>query len=920
MSPRWALLVLVGLSGCAALSLPPNKPLARPVLFRGAYEEFPSGLRLVVHEDPQASRVTVEVSYRAGATEEPPGKEGLAHLVEHLTFVARPGDSRAPRRSSQLLASGAESNAFTSHDGTDYFSATPPEQLAQLVVLEAGRLRAPLENVSEEDFRVARDVVVAELRQRYETGPEGAQQRWLHEKLLTGSVYGRPSGGTPESLQRLTLEDARAFVKAHYTPAHVVVVVSGPLSSDEVLSTVRAGFAELTEPGKTGPTPPVQRVPPPFPPESPPHAPMVVLNGPVEYPYLWLAWTLPGLYSGQLPQALAAQGLAQGRLSSRLAWEDEAHQLSVSLEVMDGVALLIVRIEFLKAEDAEEVARFARGQLSGLMVNPQAIGGLTASAQAMLLTQAFSSLEQFPVREATQFLRATGQADYVTGWPKQIREALSTDMGHYLHQYLRRERARMLLVLPEPSGSKRTVVGERFAPLAGSEDFGDTEQLLSPGTPGVLQVARPPGLDKAERFTLENGLQVVALRRGIMPLVEARLWVHAQTPGTEGNTLALSRMGLHGSYVSASKAWFHGPKVGARTSLQLRDEGQPVLSVAAPSGNLIHVLMDMQQWVGDAEVERRPFDYVHDWQVRQLEQESSRSDTRAEQAFLARLFPGHPYGLAPSVEEARTIITSQANAWVKAQLTPNHTTLFLVGDLPPTPKLRSQIAEMLGGWGGKGPPLTPPPTPAPPRQRAVVLVDRPGASQAELQVGLRWPELSEREDATANTLEWLLEHRLDQQLRERLGITYGVRVTHEARSRASALRIRVAVERSAAAGAVEQLLAELGTLEAEPLPREVVERARWQVARGYDLRFQTSALVAERLLELERLGRPPDYWEKYPEALAAVTPETVQALVKRLSLGAEVVVILGDAAALRPQLEGAGFQVQVLDRPAPVEH
>jgi zinc protease len=123
------------------------------------------------------------------------------------------------------------------------------------------------------------------------------------------------------------------------------------------------------------------------------------------------------------------------------------------------------------------------------------------------------------------------------------------------------------------------------------------------------------------------------------------------------------------------------------------------------------------------------------------------------------------------------------------------------------------------------------------------------------------------------------------------------------------------VERGAAAGAVEQILAELGTLEAELLPREVVERARWQVARGYDLRFQTTAAAAERLLELERLGRPADAWETYPEAIAAVTPEAVQALVKQLSLGMEVVIILGDAATLRPQLESAGYPVEVLARP-----
>jgi zinc protease len=319
----------------------------------------------------------------------------------------------------------------------------------------------------------------------------------------------------------------------------------------------------------------------------------------------------------------------------------------------------------------------------------------------------------------------------------------------------------------------------------------------------------------------------------------------------------------------------------------------------------------MQQWMWDSDVDLRPFESVQAWQARELERSASRSDTRAERALMSHLFPGHPYGLAPDAEAAGTFTAAQATDWVEAELNPDRATLLLVGELPPPAKLRDQVREMLGKWRGKSGRVEPLPAPPLPGRRVVRVVDRPGASQAELQVGLRWPELSAREDAAASALVWLLEHRLGRQLRERLGLTYGVRVSHEARPRASMLRVRVAVERGAAAGAVEQILAELGTLEAELLPHEVVERARWQVARGYDLRFQTAAAAVERLLELERLGRPADYWDTYPEAIAAVTPEAVQGLVRQLSLGAEVVVILGDAAALRPQLESAGFQVDV---------
>jgi zinc protease len=907
---RRLLLLALALAGCTTLTLPPSRPIARPVSFRGAYEEFPSGLRLVVHEDPQASRVTMAVSYRVGATDEPAGKAGLAHLVEHLTFLARHGGAQAPRLSSQLLSSGAEYNAVTSHDGTDYFFTAPPEQFSRLAALEAQRLKEPLANLTEEDFQVARDVVVAELRQRYETSPEGAQQVWLHEVLLEGHPYGRAAGGTPESVQRLTLEDTRAFVKAHYTPAHAVVVVSGPLPPALARAEVELGFAGLTGVGLTRPIPPVQRTPPPFPAEVR-RPPLEVRRGPVEYPRLWLVWTLPGLYSGKTPQARAAQGMMSQSMSTRLAQEEKVHNVSVTLQVLDGVTLLIASIDLMKEEDAEEVADVALDQLIALGTDPRGTGLRTAGARAMLLTQAFSDLEHLPVREVARYLRATGEADYVSGWLRHISEELTRDISPYLYQYVRRERARLLLVAPERTGRGRTVMGERFAPLVGPEDFGDEELMLPPGALDVRSVAQAPGLDQAERFVLGNGLRVVALRRGRMPVVEARLWWRTQPPSPGGPSLALARLGFHGSYLSSARSRRHGAKVGARSQLLLREDGMAAFTVAFPSGNLPHVLEDIQGWMWDSEVELRPFEYVHAWQLRQLEREATRTDVRAERELMARLFPGHAYGLAPSVAEAQTLTQDQATDWVDGELSPDRATLLLVGDLPPTPKLRQQLGDLLFRWKGRGGPVTELPEPPLPRARSVVVVDRPGASQAELRVGLRWPWLSVQEDATASALEWLLEHRLDRQLRERLGLTYGVVVSHEVRPRATALLVRTAVERSAAAGALEQLLAELGTVEAEPLPREVVERARWQVARGYDLRFQATAAVADRLWELERLGLPTDYWERYPEAIAAVTPESVQALARRLNLGAEVVVILGDAAALKPQLESAGFQVEV---------
>jgi zinc protease len=909
-----ALLLLVA-QGCSALStvaLPPDQPVPKPVPYRIAYQPYPSGMRLVVHEDAQAPRVTMTVSYRVGATDEPAGKEGLAHLVEHLTFLARHGHAQAPRVWSRLLASGAEFNATTSQDSTDYWFTTPVEQFSQLLSLEAQRMRDPLAGLTEEDFRVERDVVVAELRQRHETSPEGAQFAWALEELLPGHPYGRLASGTPESLRSLTLEDARAFVKQHYTPAHAVVVVSGPLSSADVKYELANRFSSLTGNSGTTRTPSVQYTPPPMPAELklPAKQRMRVRRGPVEHPRLWMMWALPGFYSGQAPQVHATASMLRASLSRQFFEEERVVGFSVFPVVMDGLALLVVTLDLAKQEDAPWVAekvldwRFSTRDWN------------LRTELSSMFTEAHLELEQLPTQEMARFLRATGQPDYVGGWQQQLRHGLKdTHFSRYLADHIQRENVRMMLVVPEAPGAGRTVLGQDFNALPGPEDFGRWDVPLPEGAHDVRRVARPPGLGDAGVFSLSNGLEVVVLRRGSIPLVEAHLALRTPSPSEP----LLREVALSVSWASADSSHRHAGRVGARTYQALLDDYARTGATAAP-GNLPHLLDDLRQWLEDSDVDSKVWWRNQDGYTRRVERDSQRAHTRGRHALDARLFPGHPYGAAPTAEQARALTPKQLSHWLDAELRPANATLYLVGDLPPYPEVQRMAETLLGSWrGGRGASKAPPPRAPPlPAARSVVLVDRPGASQADVRIGLRWPLLDAGQVATADVLTGLLQEQLRHHLREQLGLTYGVQVELDERPLATALRIRTAVDTKTAAGALEQILAELGSLEGTPLPHNVVERARWQVARGYDLRFRTTASVVSRFMELASLGRPLDSWEKYPEHLAAVTPASMQALAQQLSLGREVVVITGDAASLEPQLTAAGFPVEVLAPAAPV--
>ena len=98
-----------------------------------------NGLRIVVIENHRAPVVTHMVWYNVGAADEPPGKSGIAHFLEHLMFKGT--ENRMPGEFSKIVArNGGRENAFTSHDYTGYFQIVSKDKLGLMMELEADRM------------------------------------------------------------------------------------------------------------------------------------------------------------------------------------------------------------------------------------------------------------------------------------------------------------------------------------------------------------------------------------------------------------------------------------------------------------------------------------------------------------------------------------------------------------------------------------------------------------------------------------------------------------------------------------------------------------------------------------------------------------------------------------------------------------
>ena len=190
-----------------------------------------NGLEVVVIEDHRAPVVVHMLWYEAGSADEPPGRSGIAHYLEHLMFKGT--DELAPGEFSEVVsAQGGTDNAFTSYDYTGYFQRVAADRLGLMMEMEADRMTGL--KLDSEDFLTERAVVIEERAQRTDSDPGalfGEQRRAVQ---YLNHPYAVPVIGWKQEAEALTLDDALAFYREHYAPNNAVVVVAGDVEPAEV--------------------------------------------------------------------------------------------------------------------------------------------------------------------------------------------------------------------------------------------------------------------------------------------------------------------------------------------------------------------------------------------------------------------------------------------------------------------------------------------------------------------------------------------------------------------------------------------------------------------------------------------------------------------------------------------------------------
>ena len=281
-APR-ASLIAVAL-GIAASAVAPASARAEELDIPVHVERLENGLRVVLSPDLTSPMVALEVFYDVGARVEERGQSGLAHLFEHMMFQGSANVGRG-EHFRIVTGHGGEFDGRTNQDRTHYADTLPANDLALGLFLEADRMRSLA--ITPETFEIQRGVVMEERRQSYESRPYMLSYLRRDELAYAGWFpYEHSTLGDMADLQRLSLDEARAFHDRWYAPDNAVIAIAGDFDAAQAMTLVREYFGSI--PARCAP--PWQ--PPPYEPQREERT-ATMTDAHAESPAFHLVWHIP---------------------------------------------------------------------------------------------------------------------------------------------------------------------------------------------------------------------------------------------------------------------------------------------------------------------------------------------------------------------------------------------------------------------------------------------------------------------------------------------------------------------------------------------------------------------------------------------------------------------------------------------------
>lgn len=893
-----------------------------------------NGMKVLVLEDHAAPVATFSVFYRVGSRFESAGSTGSAHLLEHMMFK---GTKRFKK--GEIMAAldriGAQWNATTYYDYTNYFETVSIDKLDFAMGLEADRMQHS--RILDEERDLERIVVRNEL-ERGENSPTRALTQDLWATAFKAHPYHHPVIGWRSDVELVPTSKLREFYKAYYQPDNAIAVVVGDFKAADALAMVEKHFGAI--PGG-------HRFPAPYTAEPPQRGERrVVIRKAGDLKVVGLAYKAPAaadpdtvplkvlhlVLSGELDLGPFGDPLAAGignRLYQALVEKELATGAGIEYTPMKDPSLFVLMATPRPEVDHAKVEEALRAQVERAkseLVGPEELARAKSRAQA-----AYGLMQDGTSGRAMLLGYFATIADWrlAEDFPRQVQAVTAEDLQRVARKYLADDQLTAGWFVPTSApvaGAKASLEGplERSrgealrgfdgassagGPLASSVESAAPARR-DPAAPSVA----PPAAPKVQRVELPNGLTLLVRENHASPTVSVSGTIKAGSafdpqdkPGTASMTArALLRGTKRHTKLELARAL---EEVGA--SLGYAPGAEEVsVSARALSKDLGLVLDLLAETLTEPSFPKGEVEKLKRETVAHLRQAEDSPSTRARRAFYEGLYPkGHPYYVYPleeAIAAAEGMTPEMLSAFHADRYGAGSIVLAVVGDVNAA-EVTAAVQKRLGGLKAQArAKVAVPPVPIRAEAgREIVFV--PDKANVDVLIGaqgdIRRADPSYYPAAVANfAFGGAASSRLFQEVRDRLGLTYGIYSSLSATHGAGPWSVWMTLNPSNVDRAVEVVQKLSGDLAREGLSEAELAAAKETLIGKYKVGLATNSGVASALAAFESYDFPETFIEEHPRRIAAVTRgEVLSALRRSFRPKDALVVVAGTYPPAEPK-------------------
>jgi zinc protease len=434
---------------------------------------------------------------------------------------------------------------------------------------------------------------------------------------------------------------------------------------------------------------------------------------------------------------------------------------------------------------------------------------------------------------------------------------------------------------------------------------------------------RPYHFPQITRETLPNGLRLLVAENRNAPLVSFRVLVRS---GADHDT-------FRNAGLASIAADMLDEGAGERDAIRL-SEDVGILGGSLGTGadwDASYVSLDVlsrnaqpsASILGD--VTARPtlpsdgLERVRSERLNDILQQRNEPGAIAGKRFAGLLYGNGAYGnsISGNADSVARITIDDVRAFYKQHYIPNHSSVIVSGDID-APGAIELIQSALGSWSPGEEPPRPVVTPKPIDHSRIYIIDRPQAVQSEIRVGhLGVPRSCEDYFALSvmNAIfGGVFNSRINLNLRERHGYTYGARSQFAFRRQAGPFVVAAPVRNEVTRESVSEMVSELRRIRTGDIDTGELDDTKNYLMGVFPATVQTASDIASRLLDMELYGLPEDYFDRYRENIAAVTKDEITRVAnKYLDPDKILIVVVGSAKAIREPLGSLELPIHELD-------